>query len=405
MALVPRAISAHHAGGMSALLVNARLCLPGDGIEEGSLRIQDGRIAAVGPQVVQEPHDEIVDVDGAFVAPGFVDMHVHGALGRDAMEATPDAFETICRYHASGGTTALALTTVCASWLDIGRVLDVAREWRESSGRTGARLLGIHVEGPYFSPEKRGAHREELLRVPGVNDIDHWVRYTDTITKITLAPELPGMDRLIPELVETGIPVSAGHSDAWDEDAQRAFAAGMRQVTHTFNCMSSARRRGPYRVAGLLEAALAHPEVVCEVIADGHHVQPTLLRMLWNAKGASHVAVVTDASAGAGLEPGAEFSLGEMRCRVGEGVAFTADGEAMAGSTSRMIDGVRTLVEAAEVPLAGAIEAATLTPARALGIADDCGSLAVGKRADLVVFDGGFRVRSTWVGGRMVFAE
>lgn len=389
---------------MSSLLVNGRLCLPDGSIEAGSLRIREGRIAAVGPQVVPEPHDEIVDVDGASVAPGFVDMHVHGALGRDAMEATPEAFETICRYHASGGTTALALTTVCASWLDIGRVLDCARDWKAESGMTGARLLGIHVEGPYFSPEKRGAHRAELLRTPEVNDIDHWIRYTDTITKITLAPELPGMERLIPELVTAGIRVSGGHSDAWDEDAQRAFDAGMRQVTHTFNCMSSARRRGPHRVAGLLEAALAHPEVVCEVIADGHHVLPTLLRMLWNAKGASRVAIVTDASAGAGLEPGAEFSLGEMRCRVGDGVAFTADDAAMAGSTCRMIDGVRTLVESAGIPLAGAVEAATLTPARALGIADDCGSLEVGKRADLVVFDGEFRVQSTWTSGRKVIA-
>lgn len=388
---------------MSALLVNARLCLPDGRIERGAVRMGGGRISAAGPQVIVDPHDEIVDVNGAFVAPGFIDMHIHGALGRDAMEATPEAFETICRYHASGGTTALALTTVCASWLDIGRVLDCARDWRGTSGVTGARLLGVHVEGPYFSPEKRGAHRPEFLRVPEPNDIDHWIRYTDIITKITLAPELPGMERLIPELVAAGIAVSGGHSDAWDEDARRAFAAGMRQVTHTFNCMSSARRCGAHRVAGLLEAAFADSAVVCEVIADGHHVSPTLLRMLWNAKGADHVALVTDASAGAGMEAGAEFDLGEVHCRVGDGVAFTADGEAMAGSTCRMIDGVRTLVESGGVSLADAVKCATLTPARVLGIDDDCGALAAGMRADLVAFDGSFRVCGTWVGGRRVF--
>jgi N-acetylglucosamine-6-phosphate deacetylase len=319
------------------------------------------------------------------------------------MEANPEAYEIICGHHATGGTTTLALTTVCASWTDIGKVLDVGRSWRPQSGQTGARLAGIHVEGPYFSPAKRGAHRAEFLREPAPNDIDHWIRYTDVITQITLAPELPGMRELIPALVAAGIRVSGGHSDAWDEDAQAAFAAGMRQVTHTFNCMSAARRRGPYRVAGLLEAALAHPEVICEVIADGFHVSPTLLRMLWNAKGASGVALITDATAGAGLAAGTEFSLGEIPCRVSDGVALTADGSALAGSTCRMIDGIRTLVRDANVPLAHALAAATSTPARALGLQGKYGALVAGAAADLVIFDEHFCVLQTWVNGRLVY--
>jgi N-acetylglucosamine-6-phosphate deacetylase len=166
--------------------------------------------------------------------------------------------------------------------------------------------------------------------------------------------------------------------------------------------MSSARRRGPLRVAGLLEAALADRDVVCEVIADGRHVSPTLLRMLWNAKGAAHVALVTDATAGAGLERGASFSLGDVSCRVDDGVALTADGSALAGSTCRMIDGVRTLVNDVGVPLGEAVLSATVTPARALGLGDR-GRLAAGARADLVLFDGDFAVRQTWVEGRPVF--
>jgi N-acetylglucosamine-6-phosphate deacetylase len=387
---------------MGMWITGAGLCLPGGEILRGNVCVEDGRIRHVTVDF-DLVSGEAVNGEGMFLAPGFVDLHVHGALGRDAMEASPEAFETICKYHASGGTTTLALTTVCASWRDIGAVLDMAREWRDGSGQTGARLLGIHVEGPYFSPEKRGAHRAEFLQIPKLSDIDHWTRYPDVITKITLAPELPVMRELLPALVAAGFRVSGGHSDAWDEDARFAFAAGMRQVTHTFNCMSSSRRRGAYRVAGLLEAALADPEVICEVIADGHHVSPTLLRMLWAAKGPGRVALVTDATAGAGLPPGAEFDLGEIRCRVDVGIALTRDGAAFAGSTCRMIDGIRTLVRDCGIALGDAVRAATRTPAEALGIAGECGTLTEGARADLVLFDGDFRVRRTWVGGRLVY--
>ncbi|HVE15748.1 MAG TPA: N-acetylglucosamine-6-phosphate deacetylase [Chthoniobacterales bacterium] len=387
---------------MSARFANARLLLPNGTISLGDLRVEEGKITGIGDRLATIADESSIDCAGCFLAPGFIDLHVHGALGRDTMEATPEAFEAICRYHSSGGTTTAALTTICASWLDIGLVLDTARAWREESGRTGARLAGIHVEGPYFSRQKPGAHHPGLIRDPKPDDLDHWTRYTDVITQITLAPELPGMRELIPALVEAGIRVSGGHSDAWDEDAQIAFAAGLRQVTHTFNCMSSARRRGPYRVAGLLEAALAHPEVVCEVIADGKHVSPTLLRMLWNAKGASHVALITDATAGAGLERGAEFSLGDIHCRVDDGVALTSDGSALAGSTCRMIDGLRTLVREAGVPVEEAVLSATLTPADTLGCSD-LGRLEIGATADLVLFDEEFQVRQTWVRGRKVF--
>ncbi len=388
---------------MNFHLVNGRLCLPNGRIETAELRVRDGAITAVGPRLAAVAGDRRLDAGGLFVSPGFIDLHAHGALGRDAMDATPESLETICRHHATGGTTTLALTTVCASWHDIGRALDAVRDWRPSSGVTGARLAGMHVEGPYFAPEKRGAHRPEFLRVPAPDDIDHWVRYADVITQITLAPELPGMGSLIPQLVAAGIRVSGGHSDAWDEDAQGAFAAGMRQVTHTFNCMSAARRRGPFRVAGLLEAALAHPAVLCEVIADGFHVSPTLLRMLWRAKGPDGIALVTDATAGAGLADGVEFLLGDIPARVVEGVAITADGTALAGSTIRMIDGIATMVRAAGLTLAEAVRLATRTPARALGLEGECGAIATNLRADLVFFDDDLHVHRTCVHGRDVF--
>jgi N-acetylglucosamine-6-phosphate deacetylase len=387
---------------MTTALRHGLLILPEGRISRGDVVVEDGVIVTVGKA---GPADVDVDARGLFIAPGFVDLHVHGALGRDAMEADGAAFEAICRYHASGGTTRLALTTVCAPLEDLGRVLDTARRWRPESGRTGARLAGIHVEGPYFSPEKRGAHRIEHFRMPQPQDIDWWKGFADVITQVTLAPELPGAVDLVRELDARGIRVSGGHSDAWDEEARAAYEAGMRQVTHTFNCMSSARRRGAFRVAGLLEFALSEPGILCELIADGAHVSPTLMRMLWRAKGAHGVALITDATAGAGLAEGADFALGGIPCRVSDGVALTKDGAAMAGSTCRMIDCVRTMVKSVGVPLVQAVRMASEVPAGALGLATRTGALDAGMDADLVVFDSHFNVHSTWVAGIQVFGR
>ena len=315
------------------LFKNARLVFP-DRIEPcGDLRVVEGRIAAIAPSLMPEPGDMVQELGGRYIAPGFIDIHLHGALGRDAMEATPDAFETICRYHASGGTTALALATVAAPTEAIVRVLRAADAYQRET-HEGAQLLGIHVEGPYFSREKQGAHLPEWIRNPTPADYAPLLEWAGAMTQMTLAPELPGALELIEALRARGVRVSGGHSDAWDEEACAAFVHGMEGVTHTFNCMSTARRRGPYRVAGLLEFALSEPGILCELIADGRHVSPTLMRMLYHAKGPEGIALVTDASAGAGLPEETAFQLGEIACVVRDGVGLTADGAALAGSRS-----------------------------------------------------------------------
>jgi len=380
------------------LFKNARLVFP-DRIEpRGDLRVAEGRIAAVGPALMPEPGDMVQELGGRYLAPGFIDMHLHGALGRDAMEATPEAFETICRYHASGGTTALALTTVVAPTEEIVRVLRAADAYRRKT-HEGAQLLGIHVEGPYFSLEKQGAHRPDWIRNPTPADYEPLLEWASVMTQMTLAPELPGALVLIEALRARGVRVSGGHSDAWDEEACAAFVHGMEGVTHTFNCMSSARRRGPYRVAGLLEFALSEPGILCELIADGRHVSPTLMRMLYHAKGPDGIALVTDASAGAGLPEETAFQLGEIDGVVRDGVGLTADGAALAGSTSSMIHLVRTLVREAGVSLVEAIRMATLNPARALKLPRK-GVLAQGADADLVLLSDDLEVIATFVQGR-----
>jgi N-acetylglucosamine-6-phosphate deacetylase len=384
------------------LFENVTLILP-DRLSPGSrLRVLDGVIQEIGVEARAAPGDEVIDCQGGFLAPGFIDLHVHGALGHDAMAATPEAFEAILGFHASGGTTTLALTSVAAPLEAVWRLLDFARAWR-SSPWPGARLLGVHLEGPYFAPSKAGAHNPAFLRTPAPEDTAALLEFADVITQVTLAPELPGALDLIAALRGRGIVASGGHSDAWEEDAQRAFAAGMEQVTHVFNAMSSARRRGPYRVAGLLECALADPRVRCELIADGHHVSPTLMKMLWRAKGPDAICLITDASPGAGLEDGARYVLGNLPCVVQGGVGLTLDGQALAGSTCTMIRGVRNLIRLVGLPLAHAVRLATLNPARALGIADRRGSLAPGLDADLVLLSPDLEVVATYVAGRRVY--
>src|SRR4029453_15140022 len=309
------------------ILTNARLILP-DGIRDGlEVVAAEGKITALREQTHPRPK-EVIDLHGNYLAPGFVDLHVHGALGRDSMEASTDAFRAICDFHASGGTTSLLLTTATAPMDKLVEVLDAIRECRSSDDA----IAGVHVEGPFISKAKCGAQRAELIQEPSKMPVQQVLEHADVIKRVTIAPELPGALEAIEEFREHGISVSGGHSDAWDEDARAGFDRGMRSVTHTFNCMSSARRRGIYRAGGLLEFALSEPEISCELIADGHHVSATLMKMMYRAKGAAGICLVTDATAGAGLPNGSLFSLFGNECVVEGGVCLLTDHSALAGS-------------------------------------------------------------------------
>jgi N-acetylglucosamine-6-phosphate deacetylase len=379
------------------ILTNARLILP-DGIRDGlEVVAAEGKITAIREQTHPRPK-EVIDLQGNYLAPGFVDLHVHGALGRDSMEASTDAYRAICDFHAGGGTTSLLLTTATAPMDKLVEVLDAIRECRSSDDA----IAGVHVEGPFISKAKCGAQRAEFIQEPSQMAVQHLLEHADVIRRVTIAPELPGALEAIEEFREHGISVSGGHSDAWDEEARAGFDRGMRSVTHTFNCMSSARRRGVYRAGGLLEFALSEPEISCELIADGHHVSATLMKMLYRAKGPAGICLVTDATAGAGLPNGSRFSLFGNECVAESGVCLLADHSALAGSASRMIDLVRTMVRYVDVPLHEAIMMAAENPARAIGL-ETKGHLAVGADADFVVFSPDLDVARTFIRGEEIW--
>ena len=374
---------------------NGRLILP-DGIRDGlELVVEDGKIAEIREQ---SSLTEAIDLRGNYLGPGFIDLHIHGALGRDTMEAKPEAFRAICDYHATGGTTSLLLTTVTAPISDIVGVLKAVRGARNN----WPQIAGVHVEGPFIAKARAGAQRAEFIRYPETHLVDQLMPFADIIKIMTVAPELPGALALIDRLRLHKIIVSGGHSDATDVEARAAAEYGMRHVTHTFNAMSSARRQGIYRDAGLLEFALSEPDIMCELIADGHHVAPTLMKMLYRAKGPRGICLVTDATAGAGLATGTEFTLSGRRCVVGEGVCLLSDRSALAGSASRMIDLVRVMVNQVGVPLNEAVAMATANPARALGL-NAKGRLKPGADADLVILSRDLEVRRTLIAGERVF--
>ena len=395
------------------ILTNARLIFR-DGIREGlELVVEKGRISAIRERSHARAN-EVLDLHGNYLAAGFIDLHVHGALGRDSMEASAEAFQAICDYHASGGTTSLLLTTATAPLDRIADVLNVVRDCiprlalATASGLwpspTISQIAGVHIEGPFISKAKCGAQQPEFIQNPSRASVQQLLDHANVIKRITMAPELQGALEAIENFYTHGISVSGGHSDAWDEEAEKGFARGMRSVTHTFNCMSSARRRGIYRVGGLLEFALSEPRIGCELIADGQHVSGTLMKMLYHAKGPGGICLVTDASAGAGLPNGSHFSLFGQDCIVEDGVCLLADRSALAGSASRMIDLVRTMVMEVNVPLHEAVMMATENPARAIGL-ETKGRLEIGADADLVLLSPELEVLRTLAGGEEIWSQ
>jgi len=379
------------------ILTNARLIFPDairDGLEVG---VENGKIMAIRTRTGSSGNDA-VDLTGNYLAPGFVDLHLHGAVGRDTMEASAGAFRAICDYHAGGGTTSLLLTTATAPIKAIIDVLNAVRDCRSSIPQ----IAGVHVEGPFISKAKRGAQRAEFIRDPTPQAVEKLLEHVDLIKRITIAPELPGALDAIEQFSKYGVSVSGGHSDAWDEQARAAFERGMRSVTHTFNCMSSARRDGIYRKAGLLEFALSEPQITCELIADGHHVSATLIKMLYRAKGVRGISLVTDATAGAGLPNDSKFLLGGLDCIVRDGVCLVADGSALAGSASRMIDLIGTMVHDVGLPLYEAVAMATTNPARAVALHTK-GELKIGCDADFVIISPDLDVLQTFSDGEQIF--
>jgi N-acetylglucosamine-6-phosphate deacetylase len=389
---------------MAATVISpVQLVLPDTILENASVSFENGTITDFG-QGSPPTTANSVDGLGHFLAPGFIDTHVHGANGFDFLDATPEAFLKIAEYHLSRGTTALCPTLATTTYERITAVLDVWSEMNarsESSGACTARILPVHLEGPHLAATKAGAQDPKLLRSPTDDDIEWLVKHASRIAQMTIAPELPNALTLIQRCRKAGIVMSAGHTEAREEPVRTSISDGVTKVTHLFNAMTYAAKSGLFRQPGLAEYALIEDQLACELIADGFHVATTLMKLAVRTKGSGRLLLVSDALAGAGLPLGSTFMLGSLRCRVAEGYCELADGSALAGSATTLMDQVRIINRNAQVPLVDAVRMATHTPASVMGIGDRYGSIARGCRADFVQFDANFRIHGVWVRGRL----
>ena len=381
--------------------INGDLVTPDGVYEDGFLTIDDdGTIAEVGTRRDASARSGDIDARGFLMLPGFVDVHVHGGGGADFMHGTPEAARQVARTHARYGTTGLLATTLTASRDDTDRAICAARTLINAEpGEGEARVLGLHLEGPYICAAKRGAQPEAFVRPPDAEELAHWIALSGgSIRKITLAPEIAGAEAVVRLAYANSITASLGHTNATAAEAERAVDWGATGATHVFNAMRPLHHREP----GAVGAALARPEIVCEVIADGVHLNPLIVRLIAAAKGPLGAVLVTDAIEGAAM-PDGEYTLGGQAVFVKDGTAAFADGT-LAGSVLTMNRAFSNLRRFAQMSLPDAALWSSGNALRQLGLHEQFGTIAPGKAADLVILhpETG-EVEATLVGGRVVY--
>ena len=376
------------------------IVLPDKILYGGSIHWKDGKIT----EITAGKHTDTQNLP--YILPGLIDIHNHGALGYDYMAGTEETFRVVSWYLAQHGVTSAQCATVTAPIPQLLAFLDSFRAWKKAGKEPGCRFTGVHLEGPFLSVKNRGAHPIDALATPS-DGYDWILDNRDIVSEITLAPELPNTPEMIKALCKAGILVSGGHDDAEPEDVEAAMDAGMRHCTHIYCAMSTLHKTGLQRKCGLCEYAMTSDAITAEMIADNHHTPPQLAQMIYKCKGADKLCVVSDAIAAAGGADGQWFTLGSgengTKVFVEDGVAIMEDKTHYAGSVQALDQMVRNLVNDAKIPLVDAVRMASLTPAQIVGIDQECGSIAPGKRADLCVMDTHLQVTKTIVEGKIVY--
>lgn len=379
------------------IITNGQVITPWQILEKGTVVIEGRKIVKIeeGFKPSEGSEATIIDARGKTVAPGFIDIHVHGGDGHDTMDATPQAIQGMAQFFASHGVIGFLPTTVTAPKEAILTAIEnAALCQREQVG--GAQVLGVHLEGPYISPSKPGAQPVRFIRPADPDEYCEFFAW-DNVRLITLAPEISENKELIAYAVQQGATVAVGHSAASYDEVLAAVSLGLSHSIHTFNGMGGLHHREP----GTVGAVLTCDEITAEVIADNIHIHPAVIKLLVRAKGVERTVLMTDAIRAAGMSDGT-YDLGGQLVTVKESVARIATGS-LAGSTLTMDRAVRNAMAAAGLSLAEALRMASYNPALVIGMEREKGSLKPGKDADIILLDDELRVALTIVGGKVVY--
>ncbi len=389
------------------IITNGKIVFPDQIIEDRVLVCDNGRIKEIKDitEISIISSDVVIDAKQNYVSAGFVDIHTHGGGGHDFMDATVEAYLGAAETHAKYGTTALLPTTLTSTTDELIKTFAVYKQAVKENTK-GAKFIGLHLEGPYFSYNQRGAQDPKYLRDPKPEEYNMILEASDDIVRWSMAPELDGALDFGKVLAKKNILPSIAHSDAIYEEVEEAYKAGFTHITHLYSAMSSITRRNAFRYAGIVEAAYLIDNMTVEIIADGVHLPKSLLQFAYKFKGSDRIALCTDSMRGAGM-PDGESILGSrekgQKVIIEDGVAKLMDRTAFAGSVATTDRLVRTMINLANVSLVESVKMMTLTPARIMNIDDKKGSIEVGKDADLVIFDENINILYTIIDGKVIY--
>lgn len=371
---------------MKTLIINGRVITPEGIIHNASVLSENGLITDLlndaNPQI---PADKVVDACGNYISPGFIDAHVHGGGGCDIMDGTVESVIKVAQTHYKHGMTSFAPTTLTSSKQKI-KIAVKAVEQAMRTDYEGARILGIHLEGPFISMAFKGAQNPEYLIAPTIENYLEITGGSNKIIKVSMAPELAGAMELAKYLREKGIVVSVAHSDAGFHEMKQALDSGFSHITHMFNGMSGIKSPDYYCRAGVIESGLLLDEYTAEIIGDGKHMPPEMIRLLYKCKGKDNMLFTTDAICAADMPEG-NYQLGGLDVLVTDDVAMLADRTSFAGSVATADRLVRNAYKNIGLPLCEAVNMVSLNTARHLGLDDKLGSIEIGKIADIIIFD------------------
>lgn len=381
---------------MLTQLINARILTPQGWLKDGSVLIRDGQILEVTNCDLAVIGAQLIDVKGMYVLPGGVEIHAHGGGGRDFMECTEDAFRAAVKTHIRYGTTSIFPTLSSSTVPMIEQAAETCTKLMEEKDSP---ILGLHLEGHYLNMAMAGGQMPENIKNPDPNEYIPIVEKWHCIKRWDAAPELPGAMQFGKYITGKGILASVAHTQAEFEDIRTAYEAGYTHATHFYNAMPGFHKRREYKYEGTVESIYLLDNMTVEVVADGIHVPPTILRLVYKIKGVERMCAITDALACAASDSQEAF---DPRVIIEDGVCKLADHSALAGSVATMDRLIRTMVQKADIPLADAARMVSETPARIMGVFDRKGSLQKEKDADIIVMDKDLNIRAVWTMGKLV---